>query len=105
MRWNTSNEVLTDAELHVCTILVNLGLGEDLGSGDRTSEAMIPKDQKGSAFIVARSNGILAGLPAAELTMETVSSLLLISLHPGAPNEKHAGHIAADSPTMEPILL
>ena len=48
--------------------LVARALAEDLGqAGDITSEATIPADARGAARLVARSPGVLAGLPAVEL--------------------------------------
>ncbi len=48
--------------------LVARALAEDLGEGgDITSEATIPVDARGVARLVARSPGVLAGLPAVEL--------------------------------------
>jgi nicotinate-nucleotide pyrophosphorylase (carboxylating) len=47
--------------------LVALALAEDLGErGDITSTATIPGQARGSAILVARSPGVLAGLPVAE---------------------------------------
>jgi nicotinate-nucleotide pyrophosphorylase (carboxylating) len=47
--------------------LVARALAEDLGEGgDITSEATIPADAHGAAWLVARSPGVLAGLPAVE---------------------------------------
>jgi nicotinate-nucleotide pyrophosphorylase (carboxylating) len=44
--------------------LIDLALAEDLGhTGDRTSDALIPADQPGKAAFVARSAGVVAGLP------------------------------------------
>ena len=48
--------------------LVGRALDEDLGfPGDITSKATIPADARGAARLVARSPGVLAGLPAVEL--------------------------------------
>ena len=48
--------------------LVARALEEDLGSGgDITSTAIIPGDARGAAWLVARSPGVLAGVPAVEL--------------------------------------
>jgi nicotinate-nucleotide pyrophosphorylase (carboxylating) len=47
--------------------LVALALAEDLDeAGDITSAATIPSEARGSALLVARSPGVLAGLPAVE---------------------------------------
>src|SRR5579871_921382 len=57
--------------------LIALALEEDLGSaGDRTSQALIPEDLPGRAALVARQSGVLAGLPAAELTFAHVDPAL-----------------------------
>lgn len=56
----------TDAE-----VLITLALAEDLGTaGDLTALATIPADALGSARIVARGAGVLAGLPVAGLVAE-----------------------------------
>ena len=60
-----------------CRRLVDLALAEDLGAtGDRTSRALIPADQAGSAVFVARTRGVVAGLPAAALVCAAVSDRL-----------------------------
>jgi nicotinate-nucleotide pyrophosphorylase (carboxylating) len=46
--------------------LVRAALAEDLGAGDVTSEALVPRDASGSAQIVAKSELVLAGLDAVE---------------------------------------
>jgi len=46
--------------------LIEWGLHEDVGNGDQTSLAVIPAEQQGAADFVARSPGVLAGLPAAQ---------------------------------------
>ncbi|MHB1560827.1 MAG: carboxylating nicotinate-nucleotide diphosphorylase [Isosphaeraceae bacterium] len=53
-------------------VLLPLALAEDLGQvGDITSAATIPSQARGAARLVARSPGVLAGLPvAARLALE-----------------------------------
>lgn len=59
-----------------CRRLIDLALAEDLGeTGDRTSTALIPADLPGRAVFAARSPGVVAGLPAAELVCEAVGGL------------------------------
>lgn len=58
----------TSDEVAACHRLVALALAEDLGTfGDRTSRALIPPEQIGEAAFVARTAGIVAGLPAAAM--------------------------------------
>jgi nicotinate-nucleotide pyrophosphorylase (carboxylating) len=60
-----------------CAQLVSLALSEDVRpGGDQTSEAIIPDDLNGSATLVARGSGILAGLPAVEVVMDMVGMVL-----------------------------
>jgi nicotinate-nucleotide pyrophosphorylase (carboxylating) len=48
--------------------LGQMALDEDLGdAGDITSAAVVPNDARGAVRLVARANGVLAGLPVVEL--------------------------------------
>jgi nicotinate-nucleotide pyrophosphorylase (carboxylating) len=50
--------------------LLNLAIREDMGSlGDLTSLALVPGDAPGRATVVARKVGVVAGLPAARMTL------------------------------------
>jgi nicotinate-nucleotide pyrophosphorylase (carboxylating) len=81
----------TTDEATACRKLVELALAEDLAStGDRTSLALIPAHQPGKAAFVARSTGVVAGLPAADLVCSTVDPGLRFTpaLADGAPVER-----------------
>ena len=57
---------LSAAEAGAADALIRLALAEDLGdTGDRTSLATIPETTPGRAAFVARSAGVVAGLPVA----------------------------------------
>jgi nicotinate-nucleotide pyrophosphorylase (carboxylating) len=63
----------THAEAAACQALIALALREDLGElGDVTTLAFISAERRGRAAFVARSPGILAGLPAAALVLRAV---------------------------------
>jgi nicotinate-nucleotide pyrophosphorylase (carboxylating) len=69
------------AEHEACQRLVRWALEEDLGPGgdpaaDRTSQAVLPEGLTGQAALVARQPGVLAGLPAAEMTFALVDPSL-----------------------------
>jgi nicotinate-nucleotide pyrophosphorylase (carboxylating) len=64
--------MFTPAETVACRRLVVLALEEDLGAGDLTSQAVIPPDLPGRAAFVARAAGVVAGLPAAEMVLDTI---------------------------------
>jgi nicotinate-nucleotide pyrophosphorylase (carboxylating) len=71
----------TPEETAACQHLVALALAEDLGTvGDLTSEATIPADLEGRAVFVARTAGVLAGLPAVGLVCSTVDPALQLAL-------------------------
>jgi len=68
----------TPEETQACRRLVEMALEEDLGTaGDITSKAVIPGDLQGRAVFVARAAGVVAGLPAVELVLQTVHTPLL----------------------------
>jgi nicotinate-nucleotide pyrophosphorylase (carboxylating) len=61
-----SNMQLTAHELSAADGLITLALAEDLGEiGDITANATIPPEARGSAAIVSRKPGVIAGLPVA----------------------------------------
>src|SRR5262249_11469048 len=68
----------TDAETACCQKLVELAFEEDLGNaGDLTSEIVIPPDLEGRAEFIARSPGVVAGLPALQLVLGIVRTPLV----------------------------
>jgi nicotinate-nucleotide pyrophosphorylase (carboxylating) len=67
----------TSAEDAACRRLIALALDEDLANvGDLTSQATIPADLQGQAVFVARSPGVLAGLPIVPLVCAGVDKSL-----------------------------
>lgn len=65
--------MFTAPEKLACRRLIELALAEDLGAeGDATSRAVIPIELQGSARFVARSTGVVSGLPAAELVLTAI---------------------------------
>ncbi len=67
------------AETTAFLSLARLALAEDLGSsGDLTSLAVIPPDLQGRAVFVARTTGVVAGLPAVRGTFDLVDPRLVI---------------------------
>lgn len=72
---------LTPAESAAAQALIDLALAEDLGDrGDVTSAATIPADAVGAADFIARSPGVLAGLPVAILVTQTLDPRLTITV-------------------------
>ena len=56
--------------------LIELAFEEDIGIGDITTDATVPPSQKGIGVLLAKSNGIVAGLPIAERVFEKLDPTL-----------------------------
>lgn len=58
--------------------IVRLAIEEDVGSGDLTTDALVPPTALARARILAKEEGILAGMDAARTTFEVLDSRLEI---------------------------
>ena len=56
--------------------LIDLAFEEDIGIGDITTEATVPSTQEGVGTLLAKSGGIVAGLPVAERVFEKLDTAL-----------------------------
>ena len=56
--------------------IVDMALMEDIGAGDITTRALIATDAEGTATIVMREDGVIAGLEIAQSTFERVDHSL-----------------------------
>ncbi|MCD6093197.1 MAG: carboxylating nicotinate-nucleotide diphosphorylase, partial [Candidatus Omnitrophica bacterium] len=56
--------------------IIKRALKEDIGKGDITAELLIPRGLKGRAIIIAKEEGIIAGLEVAEKVFKTLNSSL-----------------------------
>jgi nicotinate-nucleotide pyrophosphorylase (carboxylating) len=71
--------------------LIDLALEEDIGGGDITSETLIPADLRAKTTLLAKADGVLAGVDLAKLVFIKVDSELKFKvllkdgakLHPG----------------------
>lgn len=52
--------------------LIDRALAEDIGSGDITTRAIVPDRAEGQAVILAKSDGVIAGLPVVEQVFHRV---------------------------------
>lgn len=52
--------------------LIDLALAEDIGSGDVTSEYFVPEDRMARALIMAKAEGVVAGVEIAEEVFKRV---------------------------------
>lgn len=62
------------------TQLIDIAFAEDIGEGDHTSLATINESETGKSIIVAKDNGIIAGLVLVEYIFKKVDPELVITL-------------------------
>lgn len=60
--------------------LIDIAFAEDIGEGDHTSLATINSDENGKSIIVAKDNGIIAGLTLVEYIFKKVDPTLVVKL-------------------------
>ena len=61
--------------------IIDIALAEDISHGDVTSEALIPPDLQGKAFIIAKEKGIVVG--------GEVAGRVFLKVDPPESNIKH----------------
>lgn len=64
-------KVLKSAE-----VLFNLAYAEDIGDGDITTNNLIPPNENKTAILVAKEEGVIAGLPVAEMVFQKFDAKL-----------------------------
>jgi nicotinate-nucleotide pyrophosphorylase (carboxylating) len=104
----------TAAETDACRRLLVWAMMEDWNDqrqvkGDITSDALIPREQLGRAIFVARSAGIVAGLPAVAVVMDdssvsAASSLSFHALRKDGTKIAPGDHLATIAGRMRSIL-
>ncbi len=83
--------------------IIDLALGEDIGKGDVTTECLVPADQQGVGFIVAKQTGILAGVGIAKQVFQQVDPEVSVEIliqdgarvKPGSIIAKVSGRVAS----------
>ncbi|MFO8033791.1 MAG: carboxylating nicotinate-nucleotide diphosphorylase [Candidatus Bipolaricaulota bacterium] len=53
--------------------LIERALSEDIGTGDRTTESIVPPDATARCILVAKAAGVIAGLPVAEVVFRQLN--------------------------------
>lgn len=54
--------------------LIDLAITEDIYSGDITSEAILPQGKTQTAYLIAKADGVIAGLPLAAFIFKKIDS-------------------------------
>jgi nicotinate-nucleotide pyrophosphorylase (carboxylating) len=82
--------------LEATSPLIDLAIAEDIGPGDATSEAVLPVDLRLQGRIIAKSPGVIAGLPVAEAVFTRVEPGLRFIYHAQDGNRVGRGQIVAE---------
>jgi len=69
-------KIWEDSHIHQ---LITLSLQEDIGNGDHSSLASIPKNTKGSANMLFKEDSVVAGLPLAKIIFHKIDPTLLVT--------------------------
>lgn len=75
--------------------IIDSALAEDLGSGDLTTELLIPSELRGRASIVVRGEGVLAGIGVAAEVFRRVDPLVQFRGLVSDGSKVHPGDVAA----------
>jgi nicotinate-nucleotide pyrophosphorylase (carboxylating) len=63
-------------EIEAAERLINLALEEDVATGDITTDNLIPAEIRKKAYMIAKANGVVAGLPVAEMVFRKLDPAL-----------------------------
>lgn len=67
---------MNELEIKAAQTLIDLALTEDVGSGDITTDNIIPAETRRRAKMVAKADGVVAGLPVAEMVFKKLDPTL-----------------------------
>ncbi len=90
-----------------CRALIRLAVQEDVGSQqDWTTVALVPKDRQGTAQIVAREDGVAAGLRAIGPLLDEMQAAILVDLAVADGDQIQAGaRLATLSGNVRDLLI
>lgn len=63
--------------LKAANILIEIALKDDVGDGDITTDNIVPAETRRKAKMVAKANGVVAGLPVAEMVFRKLDRELV----------------------------
>ncbi|KOH42855.1 carboxylating nicotinate-nucleotide diphosphorylase [Sunxiuqinia dokdonensis] len=69
--------MITANELEAAKKLIALALEEDVAGGDITTDNLIPSETRRKAYMVAKADGVVAGLPVAEMVFRQLDQSLV----------------------------
>ena len=75
-------------------LIISNAVREDIGDGDHSSLACIPKDATGSAVLLVKDDGILAGVDFAQMVFDYIDSNLKLEIFKNDGDKVKVGDIA-----------
>lgn len=63
--------------LKAANLLIDIALKDDVGDGDITTDNIVPAETRRKAKMVAKANGVVAGLPVAEMVFRKLDRELI----------------------------
>ncbi len=85
--------------------LIDRALAEDMPAGDVTTEAIVPPEQRGRAVLLAKENGILAGIDVFARVFKTLDPATSIRRKIRDGQAFNAGQVLAEVSGRAEILL
>lgn len=73
MKRSEKNKSMNNSDTNYLLSLIRTALNEDIGTGDITTNALIPDEMNATATMVAKADGIVAGMEVAALVFKTLS--------------------------------
>lgn len=68
---------MNDLEINAARVLIDLALAEDVAGGDITTDNLIPASSRRKAKMVAKADGVVAGLEVAEMVFRSLDKELV----------------------------
>ncbi|MCK4258575.1 MAG: carboxylating nicotinate-nucleotide diphosphorylase [Halanaerobiales bacterium] len=82
-----------------------MGLKEDLGSGDITTDSVVPNEHISEAYVTAKEDGVIAGLPLAKMIFKYIDPELDFDfLIQDGDSVKYGDHMAKITGSTQSIL-
>lgn len=95
MKW--SHEMINE--------IIRMGLKEDIGTGDVTTDSVVPEEHRSEAYMTAKEEGVVAGLPLAQRIFHFVDPHLHFEMiRQDGDHVKFGDHLAKISGSTRSIL-
>ena len=85
--------------------IILVGLREDLGTGDVTTDSVVPENHQSEAYMTAKAEGVVAGLPMAQRIFQKIDPTLQFEyLRHDGDQIKYGEHLAKITGSTRSIL-